>query len=127
MKPCAATTTKKVRRRRVEGCSRERQGGAARARGEVVANGGHLQRGLQLVDVGIELEVVPIKLIHVEVEELVGFALEVGDDAEKVAHEAVHALEVVLGEHGELLHRREHVDELLHAPAVQVELAEDDR
>ena len=44
------------------------------------------------MDVGIELEVVPIKLIHVEVEELVGFALEVGDDAEKVARETANYL-----------------------------------
>ena len=78
------------------------------------------------MDVGVELEVVAVELVEGEVEKLVRLALEVAHDAPEVSHQTLHALEVVAGEGGELLDRREHVDQLLYAPAEEVELAEDD-
>ena len=84
-----------------------------------------LQRALELVDVGVELEVVAVELVHREVEQLVRLALELGDDAPEVGHQALHALQVVPGEGRELLHRGEHVHQLLDPTAEEIELAED--
>ena len=96
-------------------------------RGDVLEGGVDeaLQRALELVDVGVELEVVAVELVEREVEQLVRLPLEVDDDRPEVGHEAVHPLEVVPRERRELLDGREHVDELLDAAAEEVELAED--
>ena len=84
-----------------------------------------LQRRLELGDAHVELDVVAVELVRVVVEQVVPLRLELRDDLVENDEQRLHALELVLGERVELLHRREHVDQLDDAPAEQVELAED--
>mmetsp|Transcript_32173 Transcript_32173/g.96037 ORF Transcript_32173/g.96037 Transcript_32173/m.96037 type:complete len:696 (-) Transcript_32173:372-2459(-) len=84
-----------------------------------------LKRRLELVDVGVELEVIAVKLVHLKVEQVVRLALEVGDEREEARHQPLEPFELLVGECRELLDRAEHVDELLHAAAEEVELAKD--
>eukprot|EP00967_Tisochrysis_lutea_P046109 scaffold55939_cov30-Tisochrysis_lutea.AAC.1 len=84
-----------------------------------------LKGRLKLVDIGVELQVVAIELIHLEIKQVIRLALEVRDNLEEARHEALETFKVVVRECGELLNRREHVDELLHAAAEQVKLSKD--
>ena len=47
------------------------------------------------------------RLVGGEIEEVVRLALEIGYHGKEVVHQAVHALEVMLGEHRKLLDGRE--------------------
>mmetsp|Transcript_13186 Transcript_13186/g.38881 ORF Transcript_13186/g.38881 Transcript_13186/m.38881 type:complete len:307 (+) Transcript_13186:3818-4738(+) len=83
-----------------------------------------LQRRLELVNVGKKFEIVTIELVGGKVEEVVRLALEIGDHREEIVHQPIHPLEVVLGEHSELVDGRKEIDQLLDAPMEKGELAE---
>mmetsp|Transcript_17790 Transcript_17790/g.60027 ORF Transcript_17790/g.60027 Transcript_17790/m.60027 type:complete len:645 (-) Transcript_17790:418-2352(-) len=84
-----------------------------------------LQQRLQVRDLDVELDVVPVELVVVVVEQVVPLLPEVAHDGVEVVDELLHALELVVRERLELVDGGEHVDELDDAAAEEVELAED--
>lgn len=84
-----------------------------------------LQGQLQIVDVHIELKEVSIKLGLVEVQQVIGLALDVIHDIVEVLDHLVQAIQVgVLSQRRELMDSGEHADQLLAALSEEVKLVE---
>ena len=84
-----------------------------------------LQSQLQIMDVHIELKEVSIKLGLVEVQQVIGLALDVIHNIVEVLDHLVQAIQVgVLSQRRELVDSGEHADQLLAALSEEVKLVE---
>ena len=85
-----------------------------------------LQSKLQVMDVDIELKEVPVKLGSVEIQQVIGLALDVIHNVVEVLDHLVQPIQVsVLGQRRELVDGVEHADQLLAALGEEIKLVED--
>ena len=85
-----------------------------------------LQSQLQIMDIHVELQKVPVELGLVEVQQIIGLALDVIHNVVEVLDHLVQPIKVgVLSQRGELMNGGEHADQLLAALGEEVKLVED--
>ena len=85
-----------------------------------------LQGQLQIMDVDVELQKVPVKLSFVEVQQIIRLPLDVIHNVVEVLDHLVQPIQVgVLGQRGELVDGVKHADQLLAPLGEEVKLVED--